>query len=149
MNLARVAIAFVLPCLTACSDDLNPFSEACTEIGCLNFLRIELVFASQLTQADVQVVVEHSGRSISCSFGSENDPCHEGFHADFDPGTPENPDNLVILLDEAPEQVRVTATSDAGTETVLVEPDYQRSQPNGPDCEPTCHSASTTAEFSL
>lgn len=147
MNWARLAIAFALPCLTTCSDDLYPFSTSCTEIGCSSFLRIELLFASELTKNDVNVVVEHSDRSFSCSFGSDNDPCRQGFQPDI--GTPVDPANLVVLLSETPTQVRVTATSATGTETVVVQPDYQRSQPNGPDCPPTCYSASTTAQFDL
>jgi hypothetical protein len=149
MDLARIAIAFALPFLFTCSGDLNPFAEECTLVGCSSFLRVELLFASQLTKDDVQVVVEHSGHSFSCSFGSDDDPCHQGFQPGFDPGSTGNPTHLVVLINESPEQLRITATSSAGSESVLVEPDYQRSQPNGPDCEPTCHSASTTAQFSL
>ncbi len=143
-------IALLALALTACSD--SPFfGKSCTEIGCLNFIRVELIFDSDLSKDDIEVVVEHSGQSFSCDFGAELDPCHKGFGADFDPvsGPAMNDGRAIVLLNDTPDVLRITVTADGTTESQVVEPQYQRSQPNGPDCEPTCLSANTRAEFAL
>jgi hypothetical protein len=149
------AVLASLPALglaVACSGSPLDFGRSCTEVGCLTFVRIELAFASGLTRDDIQVVVEHDGKSFSCDFGADSDPCHRGFAPGFDPvrttGT-SDAGRAVILLDEAPPTLRITVTSAGGSETQIVEPVYVRSQPNGPDCPPTCSSASVLSEFAL
>lgn len=145
--------ALLMGCLSACSDSSDPFggsfADGCTQAGCFSFVRVELTFASPLTRDDVEVVVQHSERSFTCSFGSDDDPCHQGFPPEFDPGGSADPTDTVVLLSDTPEQLRIIVTTADGPETQLVEPQYERNQPNGSGCPPTCLSASTTAHFNL
>lgn len=140
--------------LCACSDSLDALGgSGCTEIGCLTFLRVELETESELTGGGAEVMVEHDGKSFKCEFGAVDDPCHKGFQPDFDPGSTSGgatqTDVQVIVLDDTPEEVRITVTVAGRSETEVLRPQYQKSQPNGAGCEPTCLSASARAEFGL
>jgi hypothetical protein len=140
---------WVLPLMqvsAACSDGGG---KVCTAVGCLSFMRAQLELPAGMTKDDVTVTIEHSGRSFTCDFGAEMDPCHQGFQPDFDPaGEPAPAKNqLVVILNETPATLGVTVQSATGSETQQLEPVYQRSQPNGPDCQPTCLSSSSELQF--
>jgi hypothetical protein len=151
-RLAAVALSSML-LASGCSGIDDVFGKECTEIGCLTFARIELVLPADVTSDQVQVLVERDGKSALCDFGAVDDPCHKGFQPDFDPApsldTADKSARPVVLFNEAPKQVKITVSTATRSETIMLEPDYSHSQPNGPECGPGCSSASTRAVFSL
>ena len=130
--------------VSACSE-----SRSCTEAGCLSFVRVGIAFASELTADDVEVVVEHDGQSFACDFGATSDPCHEGFDPGPSSASEAASERFAVLLDDTPRLLQITVTSGDKSETQIIRPEYERRQPNGPDCPPICLASSSRLEFGL
>ncbi len=133
--LALLGLVFCV-CSLACSSP-----RACTEIGCLTFVQVELAFESGIDPSEVEVTVRHGDESFVCAPGADQDPCHKGFGSGFFPGQQPEEGNLSVVLNETPEVLELTVVAPTGTETVTVRPRYRREQPNGPDCPPVCHNS--------
>jgi len=89
-------------------------------------------FASELTDDDVEVVVEHDGQSVACDFGATSDPCHRGFDPGFASASEAAGERFAILLDETPQQLQTRVTSGDKSETQIIRPEYERSQRGQP-----------------
>ena len=149
---ALVAAAVAIALLPNCT-------EGCTELGCGPAFTIELdegVFAG----GDYQMVVTSDGVTTSCTVTLPIASCPDGFSCDRpDPGffielndcggTLERLEAIVFHT-QAPAQIDVEV-SKAGT--VLgsdsFQPAYTTSQPNGPDCEPTCKQTQAAVTLDL
>ena len=100
----------------------------CTEIGCVNGLAVRL---PRVPTGTWRVEVTHLGtgalRAVDC--------------------TPAACGATIFLADFQPGHVRVRVTTAGGTRETDVRPAYRTSQPNGPDCPPTC--VQTEVEMTL
>ena len=103
----------------SCSDGV------CTLIGCTDGLTVVLRGDVPAGVTIVATAADGSQRTAQCESG----PCRvafEGFH---------------------PEEVSVRVTWSDGSVAVTVRPQYMVSQPNGPNCPPTCRSDRVLIEF--
>jgi hypothetical protein len=150
--------------LTACGSG-SPGGHACTEIGCVDQLMATLQDASGGLPSGMQAVtVTADGVTTSCSFtlplaANSAPSCPSPLQIAVQPmmkctntGTAQYPVQTCtpvpgtgteqITLMGKPATVRLTQTSDGTTwldQTVT--PAYTTTQPNGPDCPPTCSQA--------
>jgi len=151
-------------CTRTGSEELpSPTGEdrACTQIGCVNGFRISLDPGSDMAAGAYRFEVDidgalttcegnlplaacEAGPSITCSSdavsigesGCAMEPASQGFG------------EVLFANPRNPKAVKLTVSRDgevigAGEFT----PEYERVQPNGPDCEPTCEYAEATLEL--
>ncbi len=135
--------------------------HSCTDIGCRDVLSVRIhtedgmprTFAVEL-QLDEQTVtcraptLDDSGEtcdnpdvSVTLREGAD---CHEVRSADAisEVCTPNGKFEQVVTIYRTPKRAELTLTATNGeTLEKAFEPHYATSQPNGPDCEPICHSA--------
>jgi hypothetical protein len=144
-----------LPLTVGCS---LPYE--CTAIGCVNGLTISFEKASAAWEPGMYSIdIDADGKKITCSTKLPlvaNDPlpssCTDasvllGVSGSALPAAEHALSELHFT--SAPANVKVTVTRDgAMVATQDFTPSYQKSQPNGPDCEPTCNSATGTLPIS-
>ena len=111
--------------LTSCDDVIG---HECTLIGCLNGLHVEI---QGLPDTHYEVVVsEPDGESrVGSCVASPSGSCWVWFD------------------DFYPSEVTINVTGADQTVSVTLQPAYQESQPNGPDCGPTCREATIEIDF--
>ena len=141
----------LLSFLLACTDgsDTNGGGDACTEMGCIDGLSV--TFDPPLTGKGTytfDVTVE--GTAYSCDatipLGTSSTVCGKGgvvsiflSGSELDPGQQSLPG---LHVEGTPKSVQIQVHRDkALVADADLSPKYQVVQPNGPDCEPTCHSA--------
>jgi len=143
-------------------------TQACTEVGCAAPLTIQLQALDWVSGAYVVSVTE-SERSFECTFdrgtlgaggqagGQSQDESWGVVHGcEQTAGDPaelgevpgmwgNETEGIFIVINHAAERVPVNVRRD-GALLLEVEltPSYMRSQPNGPECAPTCFNASET-----
>jgi hypothetical protein len=114
--LAILALALA-PGASSCDDPVDPL-KVCTLMGCIDGLDIILTGS---VPDSVTIEATSSGGETRTAECVRSDGCgdvaFEGFH---------------------PEKVTVRISWDGGSVAVTLEPAYSVSQPNGPDCGPTC-----------
>ena len=114
-------ILLVCAGLLGCDDPAQP---DCTEIGCLDGLRV-VVDGSPGTEYAIEASApDGTSRSATCTvrLSGTCEVGFDGFH---------------------PEEVTIVATADDGQQlTATATPDYEILQPNGPGCPPVCEHAS-------
>jgi hypothetical protein len=132
-RLSRVIMAVVTAStsggVAAC--DLFEPNRDCLLLPCRSSLTVR--FSSSLPPGPVTVELLPLGTTSSTRYVVE---CTDGALcpvADF-PG---------FFLEQ---QVQVRVTTTRGNVVRLARPTYQRSQPNGPDCEPTCLEGTVTVD---
>ena len=111
--------------LVACDDVVG---RGCTEIGCFDGLR---VVVQGDPDVEYEVVASEPGgvtRTGDCQAVSDSS-CSVYFPG-YQPGE-------VTLVVTGPDQVL----------SLTVQPAYQESQPNGPDCPPTCRSSTIEVDL--
>lgn len=101
--------------------------EACTEIGCSDGIVVEVNGATS------DLTIEATGedgeqQTLTCQVSS-GDFCFAQF-AGFTPA-----------------QVTIRVAGDSQAIAVTLEPAYEVSQPNGPNCEPTCLTARVSIQL--
>ena len=131
--------------------------RACTQIGCLDGLRLSLDKATPWLPGDYTFAFELDGEPVECKGALPLPSCDVG------PSLRCTPDALVqigesgcalppaqhgfsdITIERAPKQVSLKISHDDQPLLVGADitPDYKTTQPNGPGCEPTCRSASS------
>ena len=110
----------LLVTLVAC--DRSP-PTACTLIGCFDGFTVTINGAPPTTL--VSVVANPPSKTLTC-VAATSGSC------------------AVYFEDGTPSSVTLQVSWNSQTKTVTVQPTYQIDQPNGPDCEPTCHWAMIT-----
>jgi hypothetical protein len=131
---------------------LAPPPQGCTEIGCADGLTISLKKASGSWEPGMySVEIDADGKKIACTTqiplsGASPSSCDDaavllGTSGSALPASEHGLSDLIFH--SAPKQVSVTVSRDgAMLATKDFTPTYQKSQPNGPDCEPICNQAS-------
>jgi hypothetical protein len=144
----------------ACSKDQtgpagpDPGAKMCTQIGCLNGLQVEVNKATPWAPGAYTFALTLDDTQVTCSGALPLRPCDAGPSLTCDV-----PDRVIIGESGcalAPEQhgfsdIHVPAPVERFALAVThegqplggvdVKPTYVTSQPNGPGCEPICHSA--------
>jgi hypothetical protein len=155
-----LSFLFVLVCSPLTVTGCSIASQACTEIGCSNGLSLSFTKATTPWEPGMyQVDIDADGKKITCTTKlplTASDPapssCTDanvllGVSGSALPAAQQSLSEL--QFNTAPAHVTVTVTRDGaviGTKDLT--PTYKKSQPNGPDCEPTCNSASDTLPLS-
>ncbi|MBL9027535.1 MAG: hypothetical protein JNL21_35415 [Myxococcales bacterium] len=165
---AAVVLIFMASGLSACASDRGSQSElevhpqptqrpACENRGCLNALLVDFAGA-ELPSGAYVLELAGDGRTARCEVSfpmswraDEPDPkpCQGDLPALLAPiwknGETVGIESVTIAA--APETLRLSLTSaDRAVATLATSPVYQKTQPNGPDCEPTCRIGTATAE---
>lgn len=167
--LATAALGLLIAPEPAC------LSHTCSEVGCQDQFSIVVQAASAALPAGThRIDVTADGRALSCTFelpssaqsgGTSLATCSPGLVLFVGPAQScvESTDGNIRSLKCMPiagqtrESLQLTGTPSAVTFTQSVngtillqteaKPTYKTSQPNGPDCEPTCRQA--TLELTL
>ncbi len=133
--------------LTACGQDMLPNADqvtgerGCTEIGCSSGLIVRLTGHVPET---FTIAAQRPGQPpivAICPDGRITVPEREG-----DATAMCEPDG-VFFIGFTPEEVEIVVRSGQQGLTTLVEPTYEKVQPNGPGCPPTCRQA--TVEINI
>jgi hypothetical protein len=167
MRTALLAYLGASLALAACGSG-SPGGHACTEIGCVDQFTATLQDASGGLPSGMQTVtVVADGVMTSCSFtlplaAGSGTSCPSPLQIAVQPkmmcmstGTPQYPAETctpvpgkgseLVTLTGKPAMVHLTQTSGGTTYLdMMLTPTYSTSQPNGPDCPPTCSQASAT-----
>jgi hypothetical protein len=142
----------LLSLLLACTDGGNDSpdgNDACTEMGCIDGLTVTFdpaltgkgTYAFEVTVEGTpyscEATIPLEGSSTVCGKGGVVSIFLSG--SELDPGQQSLPG---LHVEGTPESVQIQVQRD-GTNVADADlsPTYQVVQPNGPECEPTCHSA--------
>ncbi len=145
--------AFALALALAGCGVASPQPQACTGIGCNIGYQITLTSASAWKAGKYTVEVVSDGVTTTCTAtlpltsASTADCTKAGVQIGLSGSMlpPEQQSLSDILLTATPKAVTITLSRDgAQLVTKSFTPTYKTSRPNGPDCEPTCTSASDT-----
>lgn len=121
-------------CGTALFSEIDPIQgTACTEIGCSNQVAIQLATPMSLPY-DIEVEANGVTWTGTCTA--------TGIETDEEKGDTVlycTADDLTLSI--TPEELRVSVTSGEETRELTATPEYVTTQPNGPQCEPTCRQA--------
>lgn len=104
--------------LTGCTSN-EEVPQACTMIGCESGVRVEFAQAPPHPFTVQVTFPDGTSQSASCDRPGS---CVDG----------------VFFAGDTPDRVTVRVTTATGTATHSLEPVYRSTQPNGPDCPPTC-----------
>jgi hypothetical protein len=128
---STLVLALLSGCRPAPSPDPTPAPslQICTKIGCSDGLNV-LVENAPATPYTVEAVLpDGTSRTAQC----EAAPGCEGG---------------VFLADITAAEVTVRITAGGGTSSQVVRPEYVETQPNGPNCPPTCRQARVQVRYS-
>jgi hypothetical protein len=108
----------------------------CTLVGCVGGLEIELLGLPDATPYEISIVFP-SGETQTLTCGTENDQS-EVFVKKCSP----NGAFFSLTPDaEPPQEITVTVTIAGSQTSETFRPVYEKFQPNGENCSPTCYSA--------
>ncbi len=147
--LAVILIPLLLPCATAVAAD---FSRACTEMGCTDGLTINVPQDFQWKPGAYKFSFVLDGKPAACTGNLPLKPCdsksltcdQEGITImESGCALPADMQGFgTVTLPSAPRQVSVTVERDGTTLfSHAFTPTYQDVRPNGPQCDPACHTA--------
>lgn len=131
-------------------------------MGCVDGLRLELTPGSKWPAGSYRIELEADGATQSCTAVLPLKACDAGPNVQCTGATlarigesgcalPPGEHGLSdIEFSGTPKRVHVRITRDATVVAdKVLEPAYKKLQPNGPDCEPVCNSASGAISLSL
>lgn len=151
MNLRLLS---VLPLVAACTASSSPDTDrACTAMGCVDGFHVEVTSSGAWQPGAYVVTVVADGVTTTCSAtfpltASSRAECsgqgvQVGLSGSMLPATAQSISH--VALTSAPKSVAVAITRDGvSIASRVYTPTYKTSRPNGPDCEPTCTSATDT-----
>lgn len=136
--------------------------QACTQIGCVNGLNMHLPMNMQWPAGQYTFTVTTEKGVMSCQGSLPLPPCNDDDDEDYPAGSLRCTDKRLVVMEsgcalpadahsfgpliqieDSPAQVHLVITRD---NIVVADqsfaPQYNTSQPNGPQCGPVCHSAS-------
>lgn len=138
-----------LSLLLACTEGSDSIGPICTEMGCIDGLSVafepplmgkgtytyDVTVDGTAYSCDATIPLE--GSSTVCGTGGVVSIYLSG--SELDPGQQSLPG---LHVEGTPKSVQIQVHRDkALVADADLSPKYQVVQPNGPDCEPTCHSA--------
>lgn len=160
------AVVLVTLLVGACTKDQagpsGPAGKMCTEIGCVNGLRIALEKATPWAAGNYVFAFDVEGTKITCRGALPLKACDAGPSLQCDPGDRVQIGESGCALEAAaqgfadihfmggapPRAVELTIIKDdQPLHTAELSPTYKTTQPNGAGCEPTCNSASETVKL--
>ncbi|MCB9565764.1 MAG: hypothetical protein H6710_00800 [Myxococcales bacterium] len=152
----RLAPLLVLA-LVGCARSGGETPRACTEIGCMDGLRIALEPSSGMPAGAYVIDLEIDGAATRCEGNLPLKPCEEGSSVTCSSDAvvveesgcamaPEAQALSGILFESArPKDVKVTIRRDGEVVAEAeLSPEYRRLEPNGPGCPPICEQAEAT-----
>ncbi len=143
----------ILPAALVFASGCEALGEGCTEIGCRDALVVEFAGLESVIGA-YAVTGTVDGEPFSCTWtlreqGTDGGTCDVP-DVRLQIVAAENPRFALrgVEFDGTPDRVELAVARD-GTELAsgAFEPEYVRSQPNGPDCPPVCHNGFETLQF--
>ena len=158
----RVLAALVLILsLGACSKEqggpVDPGGKMCTQIGCVDGLRLGLEKAGAWAAGAYTFAFVLDGAAVTCTGSLPLKACDAGPSLTCDvadrvmigeSGCALPPDQhgwSDIQFAADPKEIKLTISRDGqALQTAELRPEYVESRPNGPDCGPVCRSASAT-----
>lgn len=156
-----VATATAEPAPTSIATTAEPAPKMCTKMGCMDGLTIVLDQLMPLKAGKYLVEVEAGDKKGKCEIVVPFPPCGtpasrcEGtlplFAAEDGCGGPVDKMTFSpIRIGEAPTEVMVNVKRNGVTVLGAVKkPTYKTTQPNGPECPPTCKQAEVTVGAGL
>lgn len=127
----------LLAALAACAPAAPEEPQACTLMGCVNTLRIEITNAPAMPY---WVTVRADGQEFYLA-------CEEGVDTSGLQGEMDCENGIFTLFDFAPEAASIEIGWAAGGLTIDAIPEYETFRPNGPDCEPECRNGLVKVEL--
>jgi hypothetical protein len=113
-------------------------------MACVDGLEITVDPPMTVDVDTVVTLVAEGGLAFQCSqaAGASGGACSErGVDLLFAPNTELR---QILIRDAHPEQLNLTVSAGSDERSLNTNPEYQVVQPNGPDCVPTCRTASAT-----
>ena len=104
------------------------FGHACTLMACLDGVSV-VIIGSASTEYSVELSDSEGGSKSDTCTTRPDGSCRRQFS------------------NYHPEEVTVRVSGPDQEVSVTVRPDYQKSQPNGPDCTPTCYLATVALDL--
>ena len=99
--------------------------KSCTLIGCINGISLTLTGTIPSTITVDATGNDGSHSSVTCTGGC----------------------TAVALPDFRPSVATIRISWAGGSKTVIVQPTYEATRPNGPDCPPICYTAKVTVDL--
>lgn len=165
MHLRALSAAAIVLSLSACAKDQNGPAgpgepgRACTEIGCMNGLRIELKKAGAWAPGAYTFAFTLDGAAVNCSGALPLKPCEAGPSLTCDVADrvaigesgcalPADGHGFAdVQVTGEPKEVKLTISRDGqAVASAELRPTYTESRPNGPGCEPVCRNAAETIQ---
>jgi hypothetical protein len=158
---AAIVRVLVLAPLFACTpkpqEPGTPPPRACTDMGCMDGLRIQMTKATAWPAGEYEMTFDLDGTAVNCKGSLPLPACEQGPALSCTPTErvqvgesgcalpPEQHGWADVQIAESPTRVQVTIRHGAEVlHTSELQPQYRTLQPNGPGCEPTCRSAGAT-----
>jgi hypothetical protein len=141
-HLSGALLALLVASLAACT-------ELCSLVNCEDGFEIRAVSSEPLASGRYDIAITLEGRSGSCTAFVPPSAGSASCDASLPVSVSASETAFVIGVHAAPSVV--TLRVEYGDQTVgeaEFKPKYRSVQPNGPDCEPTCHVADAQ-EFAL
>ncbi|HEU4410783.1 MAG TPA: hypothetical protein VFS43_36360 [Polyangiaceae bacterium] len=152
-----LASLLALPACLVVTDDDDDDGRACTEKGCADGFVLTLAHAGGWPAGAYRFEVVADGKTITCSASLPLPPCGQGPASACDAPeltlglsgcalpAAEHGFSELYWTTTTPASVSVEVTRDGAplAQTQLT-PTYVTSQPNGPDCGPSCRNASAS-----
>jgi hypothetical protein len=136
--------------LAAFTPSCGAFTRSCTEIGCLSETTVQFSVASHadgFASGTYVIAVDggHAPYRITCQSTIGNSvQCDDGTST-WSPS--DGRIDVILAIAEQPKTLTVTVTRDgAVVATRAVGITYGQSHPNGPDCPPTCQTATPSTD---
>ena len=158
VRLALAPLALAALALGSCSKGQSgttpPGGQVCTQIGCLDGLRVELTHPGAWPAGDYTFTLVADGAAITCVGALPLPPCEAGRALTCDRdgaqivesgcALPADAHGFAEILLPGPPVAELALTIARGGEPLVattLRPTYRESRPNGPGCEPLCRSA--------
>lgn len=157
-RVAAVVLSLVLGACTKGQTDIGGApGQRCTQIGCVDGLRVEMRPASGWAPGSYAFAVDLDGVKVTCTGALPLRACEAGPSLTCDVA-----DKVVIgesgcalpkeqhafsdlWVQSGPQKVEIVISRDGQElKREALTPAYTESRPNGPDCGPVCRSASAT-----
>ena len=131
-----LSLLFFLACTT---------SVMCTLIGCRDQLTVQVVGPADVSEVSGQITVGGHSFTVDCAAGTDPTVVCAGSTITLQLSDGDGGGEVQWSLSSPSPDSGTGGGGYAGEGAVT--PDWSSSQPNGPDCEPTCYTGHATVEL--